>query len=93
MKKAICLALLDDDLTWEGELHDCKADTFECGIAAHRQVVLDTLYNEVKGTLSVQKGRKRLVEAGITHVTDPSDKRFELVTIFLTDAKNKRDGT
>jgi hypothetical protein len=53
--------------------------------------VLDALYDEVKGTLSVQKGRKRFLESGITCVTDPNDKRFDLVSIFLTDAKNKRD--
>lgn len=54
--------------------------------------MLDALYDEVfKDTVSVQKGRRRLVESGITGVADPNDKRFDLVTMFLTDAKNKRD--
>jgi hypothetical protein len=53
--------------------------------------VLDRHYNEVKGSLSVQKGRKRVIDSGFSSLTDSNDTRLNLVTTFLTDAKNNRD--
>jgi hypothetical protein len=53
--------------------------------------VLDALYEEAKGTLTVKKGRNRFLEAKLTCVTDPSDKRLELLTFFLSEAKNNQN--
>jgi hypothetical protein len=92
IKDAICLVLLDDELTQKAEVVACRLITFECGIAAHGQIVLNELYNDAKeGTLSLRSGRRKVLDSGFTKVKDPNNSGFELVGMFLSDAKKKGD--
>jgi hypothetical protein len=54
--------------------------------------VLDKLYNQVKDSkISVPKGRKLFAESQINWPAESNDRRFDLVTRFLDNAKDKRN--